>query len=105
MHDADNIPDKSQSSLLDHKQTENKPAAKPSGSDRPTDEQTETAVAAQNKRTLTTAQAAVIKMQGDVMKFVTKMLGTEKAQEYATRVALIARDNPKLAYAIQRNPE
>src|SRR6266700_3610874 len=99
MHDADNQPDKSQSSLLDHRQPENKPTVKPSGADRPTDEQTESAVATQNKRTLTAAQAAVVKMQGDVMKFVAKMLGTEKAQEYATRVALIARDNPKLAYA------
>src|SRR5436853_538630 len=87
------------------------PAAKPvdenqvSLTDRPSEEQAQSAVATNNKRTLTTAQAAVVKMQGDVMKFVTKMLGTEKAQEYATRVALIARDNPKLAYAIQKSPE
>ncbi len=103
--DKDSPRDGSQSSLLNGRQPENKAVTNPGMSGRPTDEQAESSVATQTKQTLTTAQAAVVKMQGDVMKFVTKMLGTEKAQEYATRVALIARDNPKLAYAIQKNPE
>src|SRR5579883_809782 len=98
MHNSDQAPqdDKNQSSLLDSKPTTNKSIAKQSqaaSEDRPSEEQAQSAVATQNKRTLTTAQAAVVKMQGDVMKFVAKMLGTDKAQEYATRVALIARDN------------
>jgi recombination protein RecT len=107
MHDPDQVPqdDKNQSSLLDQKQSDNKAVVKKSEDDRPTDDQAQSAVATQNKRTLTTAQLAIVRMQSDVMKFVAKMLGTEKAQEYATRVALIARDNPKLGYAIQKNPE
>lgn len=83
---------KDQASLL-----ENKPAK--------SDEQATSAAVAKNKQTLTIAQQAVVKMQTDVLKFVTKMLDRERAQEYATRVALIARDNPKLAIAIEKNPE
>lgn len=62
-------------------------------------------VTARTQTTLTQSQKAIISMQNDVIKFVTKMLGAEKAKEFATRVALIARDNPKLAIAIERNPE
>ena len=103
--DKDSPQDGKQANLLNSRPQESKAAPKQDTGDRPTDEQTQSSVATVNKQTLTTAQAAVVRMQGDVMKFVAKMLDTEKAQEYATRVALIARESPKLAYAIQKNPE
>jgi recombination protein RecT len=45
------------------------------------------------------------KVQTDVIKFATKIWGSERAAEYATRAALISRDNPKLREAIQNNPD
>lgn len=47
----------------------------------------------------------VQKVQADVMKFATKMWDKERATEFATRVALIARDNEKLLSAIVKNPD
>lgn len=98
----------SNASLLDHKPQETKAVAKsdqPSATDRPSDEKAQAAVATNNKRTLTTAQAAVVKMQNDAIKFITQKLGEQRAREFATHVALMARDNFKLSLAIQNNPE
>jgi recombination protein RecT len=44
-------------------------------------------------------------MQQDAVKFITTKLGEARAKQFAAQIALIARDNPKLAIAIQRNPE
>ncbi|HVA10604.1 MAG TPA: recombinase RecT [Candidatus Dormibacteraeota bacterium] len=49
--------------------------------------------------------APVAKIQTDVMKFATALFDKERAKEFATRVALIARDNPQLKSAIERNPD
>lgn len=47
----------------------------------------------------------VQKVQADVMKFATALFDKERASEFATRVALIARDNDKLRDAIVKNPD
>lgn len=47
----------------------------------------------------------VQKIQSEVIKFATKMWDKERAVEFATRVALIAKDNEKLRIAIERNPD
>src|SRR5665213_272677 len=47
----------------------------------------------------------VQKIQTDVIKFATALFDKERATEFATRVALIARDNSKLAEAIEKNPD
>lgn len=52
-----------------------------------------------------TSLTPVQKVQADVIRFASKILDRERANEFATRVALIARDNDKLAAAIQRNPD
>lgn len=47
----------------------------------------------------------VKKIQADVIRFATALFDKERATEFATRVALIARDNDKLREAIERNPD
>lgn len=47
----------------------------------------------------------VQKIQTDVIKFATALFDKERATEFATRVALIARDNDKLKEAIASNPD
>lgn len=49
--------------------------------------------------------APVQKIQADVIKFATALWDKDRAQEFATRVALIARDNEKLRIAIEKNPD
>src|SRR2546421_77611 len=104
MQDPDKQPDgrKAQSPKSEDKTTDNNQV---SLTDRPTEEQAKTAVATNNKRTLTTAQAAVVKMQNEAIKFITQKLGEQRAREFATHIALMARDNFKLSLAIQNNPE
>lgn len=53
----------------------------------------------------TTHLTPIQKVQTDVIKYTKKTLGEERAAEFATRVALIARDNDKLRTAIERNPD
>lgn len=74
-----------QNSLLD---------SKPQGSIVPTSKKG-------NVATLTPVQ----KIQTDVIKFATALFDKERATEFATRVALIARDNEKLREAIEKNPD
>ncbi len=45
------------------------------------------------------------KVQTDVIKYTKAILGEDRAKEFATRVALIARDNNALKTAIERNPD
>lgn len=45
------------------------------------------------------------KVQSDVVKYVSNLQNEERAAEFATRVALIARDNEKLRNAINANPD
>lgn len=45
------------------------------------------------------------RIQGDVVKFVSNLLGAERAAEFATRAAIMAKDNPKIGEIIQRNPD
>lgn len=47
----------------------------------------------------------VQRVQADVIKFASKLVSTERAAEFATRVALIARENYKIAQAINKNPD
>lgn len=45
------------------------------------------------------------RVQADVVRFATKLVGSERASEFATRVALIARENTKIAQIIATNPD
>lgn len=47
----------------------------------------------------------VQKIQADVVKYATALFDKERAKEFATRVALISRDNEKLRNAIVNNPD
>lgn len=47
----------------------------------------------------------VRKIQSDVVKYATALFDKERATEFATRVALIARDNEKLRNAMEKNPD
>lgn len=47
----------------------------------------------------------LVKVQSDVIKFASKILNAERAAEFATRVALISRDNEQLRNAIASNPD
>jgi recombination protein RecT len=49
--------------------------------------------------------APVQQVQRDVARFAEKLLGEKRATEFATRVALISRESPKLAEAIRKNPD
>lgn len=51
------------------------------------------------------ALVPIQRVQSDIVKFASKMMSKERAAEYATRVALIARENPKIAQAINKNPD
>jgi len=84
--DKDSKPkDKDQASLLD---------SKPDNSVVPTD-----------KKGVVKTLTPVQKIQTDVVKFATALFDKERATEFATRVALIARDNDKLRDAIAKNPD
>lgn len=61
----------------------------------------ETGLAPKDMSQLTPVQ----KIQGEVIKYATKMWDKERAVEFATRVALIARDNPQLRTAIGANAD
>lgn len=52
-----------------------------------------------------TSLTPVQKVQADVIRFAGKLLDKERAAEFATRVALIARENAVIAKAIQNNPD
>lgn len=52
-----------------------------------------------------TTLTPVQKVQTDVIRYATKIWDKERATEFATRVALIARDNPQLHEAIKTNPD
>jgi recombination protein RecT len=54
-----------------------------------------------NQKTLTPVQ----QIQAQVIKYATALFDKERATEFATRVALIARDNTKLAQAIKSNAD
>lgn len=47
----------------------------------------------------------VQRIQADVIRYTTKLLGEKRAHEFATRVALIARENTKLGQSIVSNPD
>lgn len=47
----------------------------------------------------------VQKINTQIIKYATQLWNKERATEFATRVALIARDNKQLAEAIEKNPD
>jgi hypothetical protein len=53
----------------------------------------------------TKALVPLQRVQTDVIRYAQKMMSKERAAEYATRVALIARENPKILAAINKNPD
>jgi recombination protein RecT len=58
-----------------------------------------------NKSGVVKTLTPVQKIQSDVIKFATALFDKERATEFATRVALISRDNDKLRNAIINNPD
>src|SRR5437870_4135081 len=101
MHDADNIPDKSQSSLLDHKQPDTKQA--------PPKQETNAVAKAPPAETKSSDNAQVMSpvksMAGMIAQYAKTLTNDKRAQEFAARVSLMARNNPKIAQAIKESPE
>lgn len=86
-----------QNSLLDSKAA-NKSVAK-------ADDKPESSIVPTNGNGQVATLTPVKKVQADVIRFATALFDKERATEFATRVALIARDNQQLRDAIERNPD
>lgn len=101
MPEPEQKPDNDQGSLLDNqKPAEPAPETKAVEKAKPKD-----SIVPTDKSGKTTTLAPVAKIQRDVISFATRMFDQKRASEFATRVALIARDNKQLKEAIEKNPD